>query len=60
MRQLSQGNTLNIFARYKDDKGLIWYEVATESGKTQGFVRDYVVNVISIDKDAETMTYEAE
>ena len=60
VRQLSQGNTLNIFARYKDDKGLIWYEVATESGKTQGFVRDYVVNVISIDKDAETLTYEAE
>ena len=60
VRQLSQGNALSIFARYQDEKGQIWYEVATESGKTQGFVRDYVVNVLELDKSAETLTYEAE
>ena len=60
VRQLSQGNALNIFARYQDEKGQIWYEVATESGKTQGFVRDYVVNVLELDKSAETLTYEVE
>ncbi|MBQ7825142.1 MAG: SH3 domain-containing protein, partial [Clostridia bacterium] len=57
VRQLRKGNDLNIFAKYEDAKGQIWYEVATESGKTKGFVRDYVVNVLNIDKSVETKTY---
>ena len=60
VRQLSEGNVLNVYARYKDEKDQIWYEVATESGKTQGYVRDYVVNILELDKNAETLTYEAE
>ena len=56
---LSAGNVLNVYARYRDENDQIWYEVATESGKTQGYVRDYVVNVLEIDKNAETLTYEA-
>lgn len=58
VRQLSKGNALNIFAKYEDDKGQIWYEVATESGKTRGFVRDYVINILNIDKDVEVQKYE--
>lgn len=54
VRQLSKGNTLNIYAKVEDAKGNLWYEVATESGKTKGYVRDYVVNILSIDKSAET------
>ena len=57
VRQLRKGNDLNIFAKYEDAKGQIWYEVATESGKTKGFVRDYVVNVLNIDKSVEAKTY---
>ena len=57
MRQLSKGNALNIYGKYEDAKGNLWYEVATESGKTQGFVRDYVINVIEIDKTLEAEAY---
>lgn len=57
VRQLTKGNALNIFAKYEDAKGQIWYEVATESGKTKGFVRDYVINVLNIDKDVEVKTF---
>lgn len=60
VRQLRKGNTLNIFGMYKDAKGNTWYEVATESGKTKGFVRDYVINVIEIDKTLEATTYQEE
>ena len=58
VRQLTKGNALNIFAKYEDAKGQIWYEVATESGKTKGYVRDYVINILNIDKDVEVKTYE--
>jgi len=58
VRQLTKGNALNIFAKYEDAKGQIWYEVATESGKTKGFVRDYVINVLNIDKDVEVKAFE--
>ena len=58
VRQLSKGNALNIYAKYQDKDGNIWYEVATESGKTAGFVRDYVLGILEIDKSIETMTYE--
>ena len=58
VRQLTKGNVLNIFGKYEDAKGQIWYEVATESGKTKGFVRDYVVNVLNIEKGIEAKKYE--
>jgi len=58
VRQLTKGNALIIYAKYEDAKGQVWYEVATESGKTKGFVRDYVINVLNIDKDVEVKTFE--
>ena len=57
VRQLSKGVELMILAKYEDDAGAIWYEVTTTTGKTYGFVRDYVVNVLKLDKNAETLTY---
>ena len=57
VRQLTKGNELNIYGKYKDAKDQIWYEVATDSGKTKGFVRDYVINILSIDKSIEAQTY---
>jgi len=60
VRQLNKGNWLHILAVYEDKSGAIWYEVATESGKTSGFVRDYVVALHELDENAEVKTYEAE
>lgn len=57
VRQLSKGNWLHILAVYQDAKGALWYEVATESGKTSGFVRDYVVDLHEIDDNVEVQTY---
>ena len=57
VRQLSKGVELMILAKYEDDAGAIWSEVTTTTGKTYGFVRDYVVNVLKLDKNAETLTY---
>ena len=57
VRQLSQGNKLNVLGRYEGTNGEIWYEVVTTSGKTYGFVRDYVVYVTEMDKNLETQTY---
>ena len=57
VRQLSQGNKLNVLGRYEGADGEIWYEVVTTSGKTYGFVRDYVVYVTEMDRDLETQTY---
>lgn len=57
VRQLSQGNELLILDKYAEGDS-IWYEVATESGRTYGFVRDYVINITEIDKDIEAKTYE--
>ena len=59
VRQLSKGVKLMILEKYADKDGAIWYEVSTETGKTYGFVRDYVVNVTEIDKTREARTYEA-
>lgn len=57
VRQLSKGNWLHILAAYQDKSGALWYEVATESGKTSGFVRDYVVELHEINEGVEAKTY---
>ena len=58
VRQLGNGMELQILAKYAGVKEETWYEVITASGKTYGFVRDYVVYVTKLDKDAPTLTYE--
>ena len=60
VRQLSKGVDVLVLAKYQDADGAIWYEVSTESGKTHGFARDYVLNVLTLDKGAETLTYTEE
>ncbi len=60
LRQLSKGVDVLVLAKYEDADGAIWYEVSTESGKTHGFARDYVLNVLTLDKAAETLTYTEE
>jgi len=57
VRQLSKGNWLHILAVYQDSSDALWYEVATESGKTSGFVRDYVVALHELNEDAEVKVY---
>ena len=46
-----------ILEKYQDASGNIWYEVATESGKTHGFVRDYLLNISEVDKTREAKVY---
>ena len=58
VRQLGNGMELQILAKYAGVKEETWYEVVTASGKTHGFVRDYVVYVTKLDKNAPTLTYE--
>ena len=58
VRQLGNGMELQILAKYVGVKEETWYEVVTASGKTYGFVRDYVVYVTKLDKNAPTLTYE--
>ncbi|MBR5561358.1 MAG: SH3 domain-containing protein [Clostridia bacterium] len=57
VRQLSKGVELMVLEKYQDAEGNIWYEVCTESGRTQGFVRDYLLNFSEIDKNREALTY---
>lgn len=57
VRQLSKGVELMVLEKYQDAEGNIWYEVCTESGKTQGFARDYLLNFSEIDKNREALTY---
>lgn len=57
VRQLSKGNALLILEKYQDAEGNIWYEVSTESGKTHGFVRDYLLENVEIDEAREAKTY---
>lgn len=56
VRQLSKGQALHILDKYRVGKDL-WYEVATESGKTYGFVRDYVLDVIELDEGVQEKEY---
>ena len=58
VRQLGNGMELQILAKYAGVKEETWYEVITASGKTYGFVRDYVVYVTKLDKNAPMLTYE--
>ena len=58
VRQLGNGMELQILAKYAGVNEETWYEVITTSGKTYGFVRDYVVYVTKLDKNAPTLTYE--
>lgn len=57
VRQLSKGVKLNILGKYLDTNAQIWYMVSTESGNTNGFMRDYVLDIVTIDKDIEAQTY---
>ena len=57
VRQLSKRIDLLILDQYQDAKGNIWYEVSTETGKTHGFVRDYLLDVTQIDKAIGPKTY---
>lgn len=60
VRQLSKGNKLLILEKYQDAEGNVWFEVSTESGKTHGFVRDYLLQNLEIDEAREAKTYGAE
>ena len=60
VRQLSKGVDLLILDKYQDDMVNFWYEVATESGRTHGFVRDYLLDFEEMDDDYEAKLYEAE
>ena len=60
VRQLSRGVQLMILEKYQDEDTNIWYEVSMETGKTYGFVRDYLLNISEIDKNREAKTYTEE
>lgn len=45
VRQLSKGIEVMILSKVTDSQDNLWYEVSTESGKTYGFVRDYLLNI---------------
>ena len=60
VRQLSKNIELLILEKYQDKDQNIWYEVSTETGKTHGFVRDYLLNISEIDETREAKDYEAE
>lgn len=60
VRQLSKGIELMVLEKYQDEDGNIWYEVCTESGRTQGFARDYLLQLSDVDPDREALTYSRE
>lgn len=60
VRQLSKGVELLILEKYQDADGSIWYEVCTESGKTHGFARDYLLAFSEIDNSYEAKVYTGE
>lgn len=49
LRQLSKGIQLRILDKQEVD-GNIWYEVTTNTGKSYGFVRDFVVDILEMDE----------
>ena len=57
VRQLSKGVDLLVLESYTY-KGNVWYEVTTTTGRTHGYVRDYVINVNDLPKDYPTKEYE--
>ena len=58
-RQLSKGVDLLVLEKF-NYKGNVWYEVCTTTGRTHGFVRDYVINVTGMDKDYPAKEYAEE
>ena len=58
-RQLSKGVELLVLDAYTY-KGNVWYEVCTTTGRTHGYVRDYVISVTGLDKDYQTKEYTAQ
>ncbi len=56
VRQLSKNVNLQIYGVYEVDEK-IWYEVATESGFTHGFVRDYVITITQMDENYPPQPY---
>ena len=57
VRQLPRKTELRILEKYEAE-GHVWYEVVTTTGKTYGYVRDYVLYITQIDKDRPAKTYE--
>lgn len=57
VRQLSKSTELRILEKYTY-KGNVWYEVCTTSGKTHGFVRDYVLSISEMDWEYPAKEYE--
>ena len=57
VRQLPKKTELRILDKYEAE-GHVWYEVVTTTGKTHGFVRDYVIDITQIDKQRPAKTYE--
>ena len=55
-RQISEGVRLLVLGFYESDEAQ-WFEVETETGKTQGFVRQYTVNAIEMEDGAEPVPY---
>ena len=56
VRQLSKKTELRLLEKF-EVAGKIWYEVATETGKTHGYVRDYVIDITEIDMDLAAKPY---
>ena len=50
VRQLSKGVEINLLAKFTNNAD-VWYEIATSSGKTHGFVRDYVITIETLNRD---------
>ncbi|MBQ8092653.1 MAG: SH3 domain-containing protein [Clostridia bacterium] len=57
VRQLSRGVEVNIVGIFTNS-GDKWYEIATPSGKTHGFVRDYVLDVNTLNNDVPVNEWE--
>lgn len=58
IRQLAKGRDLRILDKLEGKKKEIWYEVVSETGKTHGFARDYVIDVTELPKDLPAKPYE--
>ncbi len=58
VRQLAKGRDLRILDKIEGKKKEIWYEVVSETGKTHGFARDYVIDIEEIQKDLPAKPYD--
>ena len=57
VRQLSRGVEVNIVGVFTNG-GDKWYEVVTTTGKTHGFVRDYVMDLFTLNQDVQETAWE--